>query len=143
MHQENKGSQTPCKQAFPVRQQHAITPMETSPLPAPIFYSPTKLTSNNSFDRFIPTRLGNNWQTTFSMINEGSRSAGSKKSRENNGEANRDGIAYSCLLKNELLGKIFIKSWMLKKKKFTLISVVFFFNKFQFDIYFTLSFNRC
>lgn len=106
MYQENQEHTTPpSKQAYPDRQQHSTTPMETSPLPTPIFYSPTKLTSNNSFDRFIPTRLGNNWQTTFSMINEGSRGGvNNKKSRENNGEANRDGIAYSCLLKNELLG---------------------------------------
>lgn len=110
MLQENQEQHTPSKQLFPDRQQHTTTPMDTSPLPTPIFYSPTKLTSNNSFDRFIPTRLGNNWQTTFSMINEGSRGLSNKKSRENNGEANRDGIAYSCLLKNELLGKIFVIS---------------------------------
>ncbi|XP_058798503.1 fizzy-related protein homolog [Phymastichus coffea] len=79
--------------------------VETYPLPAPIFYSPTKLSHNNSFDRFIPTRLGNNWQTTFSMISDGQRNnAASKQKRENNGESNRDGVAYSCLLKNELLG---------------------------------------
>ncbi|OXU30723.1 hypothetical protein TSAR_002008 [Trichomalopsis sarcophagae] len=72
--------------------------------PTPIFYSPTKM-SNNSFDRFIPTRLGNNWQTTFSMISESNRTGVvNKKTRENNGEGSRDGIAYSCLLKNELLG---------------------------------------
>lgn len=60
--------------------------------------------NNNSFDRFIPTRSGNNWQTTFSMISETNRSGiVTKKSREN-GESSRDGIAYSCLLKNELLG---------------------------------------
>lgn len=72
----------------------------------PIFYSPTKTSNNyNSFDRFIPTRLGNNWQTTFSMISEGNRGGFvNKKSRENNGEGSRDGIAYSCLLRNELLG---------------------------------------
>ena len=78
--------------------------MESNSLPSPIFYSPTKL-SNNSFDRFIPTRLGNNWQTTFSMISESTRGGiVNKKARENNGEGARDGIAYSCLLKNELLG---------------------------------------
>ena len=61
--------------------------------------------TNNSFDRFIPTRSGNNWQTTFSMISENNKNgAVNKKTRENNGEGSRDGIAYSCLLKNELLG---------------------------------------
>ncbi|XP_014226887.1 fizzy-related protein homolog [Trichogramma pretiosum] len=73
------------------------------PVAAPMFYSPTKV-SNNSFDRFIPTRLGNNWHTTFSMISDSNKSMINKKARENNAEGNRDGIAYSCLLKNELLG---------------------------------------
>lgn len=83
----------------------STTTNDVYPLPAPIFYSPTKLQFNNSFDRFIPTRLGNNWQTTFSMISDSNRAGVvSKKTRENNGEGSRDGIAYSCLLKNELLG---------------------------------------
>ncbi|XP_014211311.1 fizzy-related protein homolog [Copidosoma floridanum] len=74
-------------------------------LPTPIFYSPTKISNSSSFDRFIPTRLNNNWQTAFSMISENNRSSSvTKKIRENNGEGSRDGIAYSCLLKNELLG---------------------------------------
>ncbi|XP_046589143.1 fizzy-related protein homolog [Neodiprion lecontei] len=69
----------------------------------PVYFSPTKST-NNSFDRFIPTRSGNNWQTTFSMISEGGRAGLVAKKTRESGEASRDGIAYSCLLKNELLG---------------------------------------
>lgn len=69
----------------------------------PVYFSPTKST-NNSFDRFIPTRSGNNWQTTFSMISEGARGGLATKKTRESGEASRDGIAYSCLLKNELLG---------------------------------------
>ena len=64
--------------------------------------TPTKMT-NNSYDRFIPTRSGSNWQTTFSMISENRNGSASKKTREH-GEGSRDGIAYSSLLKNELLG---------------------------------------
>ncbi|XP_012279270.1 fizzy-related protein homolog [Orussus abietinus] len=70
---------------------------------SPAYFSPTKM-SNNSFDRFIPTRSGNNWQTTFSMISEGGRGGPVAKKTRENGEGSRDGIAYSCLLKNELLG---------------------------------------
>ncbi|XP_012262765.1 fizzy-related protein homolog [Athalia rosae] len=69
----------------------------------PVYFSPTKST-NNSFDRFIPTRSGNNWQTTFSMISDNGRGGLVTKKTRETGEASRDGIAYSCLLKNELLG---------------------------------------
>lgn len=79
--------------------QPSNSPKRTSCL-ATSTLSPTK--SNNSFDRFIPTRSGNNWQTTFSMLSENGRGL-TKKTREN-GEGSRDGIAYSSLLKNELLG---------------------------------------
>ncbi|XP_076247839.1 fizzy and cell division cycle 20 related [Calliopsis andreniformis] len=68
-----------------------------------IYFSPTKMV-NNSYDRFIPTRSGNNWQTTFSMISENNRNGVITKKTRENGEGSRDGIAYSCLLKNELLG---------------------------------------
>lgn len=64
--------------------------------------SPTK--SNNSFDRFIPTRFGNQWETTFAMISENNRNGIVQKKSRENGEGSRDGIAYSSLLKNELLG---------------------------------------
>ncbi|XP_063976982.1 fizzy-related protein homolog isoform X1 [Diachasmimorpha longicaudata] len=70
---------------------------------SPSYLSPTKST-NNSYDRFIPTRSGNNWYTTFSMISENSRSGLVPKKTRENGEGSRDGIAYSSLLKNELLG---------------------------------------
>ncbi|XP_034944350.1 fizzy-related protein homolog [Chelonus insularis] len=69
---------------------------------SPSYLSPSK-SSNTSFDRFIPLRSGNNWHTTFSMISENRGGLVAKKTREN-GEGSRDGIAYSSLLKNELLG---------------------------------------
>ena len=85
--------------------------------------------SSSPSDRFIPCRLvilisifhtsrqlnvffflchsrgNNNWETNYSTLtksNENS-SQSSKKQREC-GESARDSLAYSCLLKNELLG---------------------------------------
>ncbi|XP_011164075.1 fizzy-related protein homolog [Solenopsis invicta] len=88
----------------------ATTATGTTALPGAVatylpIYSPTKTSPcNNSYDRFIPTRSGNNWQTTFSMISENGRGGLVAKKTRENGEGSRDGIAYSCLLKNELLG---------------------------------------
>ena len=51
------------------------------------------------------SRGNNNWETNYSTLtksNENS-SQSSKKQREC-GESARDSLAYSCLLKNELLG---------------------------------------
>lgn len=56
-------------------------------------------------DRYIPSRGGNSWQTRFSMIPEGRNNVTPpKKSRETGGEGNRDGLAYTYILRNELLG---------------------------------------
>ncbi|KAK7867418.1 hypothetical protein R5R35_003842 [Gryllus longicercus] len=55
-------------------------------------------------DRFIPSRTDNNWQMKFAMISEGVRVGATTKKARENGEGGRDGLAYSCLLKNELLG---------------------------------------
>ncbi|XP_034239903.1 fizzy-related protein homolog [Thrips palmi] len=57
-------------------------------------------------DRFIPSRRDNSWESrfaTFSYAPNGTTSTYEKTSREN-GESRRDGTAYRCLLKNELLG---------------------------------------
>lgn len=86
----------------PSNDDHTDSPSPTG-LSSPAYYSPTKV-GNNSYDRFIPTRAGNNWQVSFSMISENSRSGLVTKKTRENGEGSRDGIAYSCLLKNELLG---------------------------------------
>ncbi|KDR10117.1 fizzy-related protein homolog isoform X2 [Zootermopsis nevadensis] len=48
----------------------------------------------SSSDRFIPSRAGNNWETKFAMITEPGRE---------NCEGSHGRLAYSCLLKNELL----------------------------------------
>ncbi|XP_063245219.1 fizzy-related protein homolog isoform X2 [Bacillus rossius redtenbacheri] len=55
-------------------------------------------------DRFIPSRTGNNWQTKFAMITENCRNGQTTKKARENGEGGRDGLAYTCLLKNELFG---------------------------------------
>lgn len=86
----------------PNNDDHTDSPSPTG-LASPAYYSPTKI-GNNSFDRFIPTRAGNNWQVSFSMISENSRSGLVTKKTRENGEGSRDGVVYSCLLKNEILG---------------------------------------
>lgn len=72
-------------------------------------FSPSRTPTSggeNVADRFIPKRDFDNWQTRFSMIADvQALSAGTKK-KENQSAAdgNRDAIAYSYLLQNELLG---------------------------------------
>lgn len=64
--------------------------------------SPNK---DNYGDRFIPSRAGSNWQISYNMIQDQKKSqTPTKKAREATTDNNKDGIAYSCLLKNELLG---------------------------------------
>uniref|UniRef100_A0A3Q2WPB6 Fizzy-related protein homolog n=1 Tax=Haplochromis burtoni TaxID=8153 RepID=A0A3Q2WPB6_HAPBU len=62
--------------------------------------SPTKLG-----DRFIPTRAGANWNINFHRINENEKSPTvNKKTKDASSDNIKDGLAYSALLKNELLG---------------------------------------
>lgn len=63
-----------------------------------------KFNPRQHFDKYF-SRGNNNWETNYSTLtksNENS-SQSSKKQREC-GESARDSLAYSCLLKNELLG---------------------------------------
>ncbi|EDS39492.1 cell division cycle 20 [Culex quinquefasciatus] len=62
--------------------------------------------SSSSLDRFIPCRANNNWQTNFASLSTKSNenSPQSSKKQRDCGETARDSVAYSCLLKNELLG---------------------------------------
>lgn len=56
-------------------------------------------------DRYIPSRCGEKWQTRFSFIPDNRTcNVVPKKTREVSGETSRDGLAYTCLLRNELLG---------------------------------------
>lgn len=57
-----------------------------------------------NYDRFIPTRVNNNWQTNFAIIPDASRNAATGKKTRETGESQRDPSAYTCLLRNELLG---------------------------------------
>lgn len=71
-----------------------------SPVARNLFKSP-----GSALDRFIPSRTNNNWHTTFASPTKTSESPSqtSKKQRDCS-ESARDSLAYSCLLKNELLG---------------------------------------
>jgi len=55
-------------------------------------------------DRFIPSRAGNNWQTSFSLIQE--KTQVSRRIGREGTEGSKDISLsmYSCLLKNEILG---------------------------------------
>ncbi|XP_030639987.1 fizzy/cell division cycle 20 related 1a isoform X3 [Chanos chanos] len=56
-------------------------------------------------DRFIPSRAGANWSINFHRINENEKSPSqNKKTKDASSDASKDGLAYSALLKNELLG---------------------------------------
>lgn len=56
-------------------------------------------------DRFIPCRNPNSWQVNFSLLQENIKSPGqNKKAKDTSSDCSKDGIAYNCLLKNELLG---------------------------------------
>lgn len=57
-----------------------------------------------NFDRFIPCRANNNWQTNFAVLPDSSRGIQAGKKARESGETSRDNSAYNCLLKNELLG---------------------------------------
>ncbi|MED6262165.1 Fizzy- protein, partial [Ataeniobius toweri] len=57
-------------------------------------------------DRFIPSRAGANWSVNFHRINEIEKSHNqNRKTKDGTTDSNKvDGLAYSALLKNELLG---------------------------------------
>jgi hypothetical protein len=67
-------------------------------------------TSGNIYsDRFIPMRQGNNWDIKFAMGSEenvlqDNILPGVTPKKKKEVDSNREGVAYSCLLKNELLG---------------------------------------
>ncbi|XP_052332339.1 fizzy-related protein homolog isoform X4 [Oncorhynchus keta] len=57
-------------------------------------------------DRFIPSRAGANWSVNFHRINENEKSHNqNRKTKDGTTDTSKaDGLAYSALLKNELLG---------------------------------------
>lgn len=51
------------------------------------------------------SRVNNNWQTNYALITKSNEnSSQTTKKQRDTGETARDSLAYSCLLKNELLG---------------------------------------
>uniref|UniRef100_A0AAQ4R7U3 CDC20/Fizzy WD40 domain-containing protein n=1 Tax=Gasterosteus aculeatus aculeatus TaxID=481459 RepID=A0AAQ4R7U3_GASAC len=81
--------------ASPIVTVRALTPT-TSPLSSPSKHG----------DRFIPSRAGANWSVNFHRINEIEKSHNqNRKTKDGTTDSNKaDGLAYSALLKNELLG---------------------------------------
>lgn len=58
-----------------------------------------------SYDRFIPYRANNNWETTFATIPDPSKNTQTGKKARETGENARDSSVYNILLRNELLGE--------------------------------------
>lgn len=57
----------------------------------------------SNYDRFIPCRANNNWETSFATIPEPQKSSQTSKKARDSGENARDSSVYNCLLRNELL----------------------------------------
>lgn len=80
------------------------SPLSLSPRLSPS--SPIASPSKDKYgDRFIPSRAGASWQINFN-ISKGSPTSSptpSSKSKDSTNDSAKDGLAYSCLLKNELL----------------------------------------
>ncbi|XP_018326079.1 fizzy-related protein homolog [Agrilus planipennis] len=58
-----------------------------------------------NYDRYIPCRANNNWQTSFATIPDPPKATQSNKKARDTSESPRETSAYNCLLKNELLGE--------------------------------------
>lgn len=74
-----------------------------SPVSSP---SPGAGSKDKYGDRFIPRRSGACWHINFNMVEENKPHSPSqtRKAKEANTDSGKDGLAYNCLLKNELLG---------------------------------------
>lgn len=58
-----------------------------------------------SYDRFIPYRANNTWETSFATIPDPNKGIQSGKKTRESGENTRDSSVYNILLRNELLGE--------------------------------------
>lgn len=56
------------------------------------------------YDRFIPYRANNNWETSFATIPDPNKGTPTGKKTRESGENARDSSVYNILLRNELLG---------------------------------------
>ncbi|XP_074640552.1 fizzy-related protein homolog [Tubulanus polymorphus] len=79
-----------------------------SPFSSPMQVSPASSPGKDKYgDRFIPSRAGANWKIHFNMPQDNVNSLSptmTRKAKDINTDSNKDGLAYNCLLKNELLG---------------------------------------
>jgi len=84
---------SPTKPVSPVPTRRNLTPIN----------SPNK---EKYGDRYIPSRMGNNWDLAFNSARD--KECGSpttaRKAREASSDADRNGLTYNLLLKNELFG---------------------------------------
>ena len=77
-----------------------------SPLPTRRNLTPINSPNKEKYgDRYIPSRMGNNWELAFhSMRDKETSSPTSRKAREASTDADRNGLTYNLLLRNELFG---------------------------------------
>ncbi|GFT82417.1 hypothetical protein NPIL_335901 [Nephila pilipes] len=102
------------------RQRNGQNPEEFNRISTPL-KSPIKEVYG---DRFIPCRNPNSWLVNFSLLQENSKSSGqNKKAKDTSSDCSKDGVAYNCLLKNELLGTAIedVKEQVEERKAFTLV----------------------
>lgn len=59
----------------------------------------------SSYDRFIPYRANNSWETSFATIPDPNRGVQTGKKARETGENVRDSSVYNILLRNEILGE--------------------------------------
>ncbi|XP_019874921.1 fizzy-related protein homolog [Aethina tumida] len=58
-----------------------------------------------NYDRYIPSRANNNWETSFATIPDNNRGLQQGKKTRETGENTRDGSVYNIILRNEILGE--------------------------------------
>lgn len=54
-------------------------------------------------DRFIPMRTNACWHINFDLLQDNNAQTPARKTKDASSDSTKDGLAYSCLLKNELL----------------------------------------
>ena len=78
-----------------------------SPLPTRRNLTPINSPNKEKYgDRYIPSRMGNNWELAFHSNRDQNNSSPttSRKAREASSDADRNGLTYNLLLRNELFG---------------------------------------
>ncbi|CAL1544260.1 unnamed protein product [Lymnaea stagnalis] len=76
---------------------------QLSPFGSPLYPSPVVSPNKRIYgDRFIPSRASPCWNINFDL-QQPQTPTSTVKTKESNSESAKDGLAYACLLKNELL----------------------------------------